>query len=276
MEIRTNNLDEFKIIGDYIVDWNNLDYIEANIRGRVLLEKPKTIMLLYAVTSNIAYLNKDIEFETLLKYIIIQNNLKLVQPLPNQIIINITKSVYSKLVDGTLKPFQKKKRSILFNSNTSMSKNQKLEISRILLAEKRRNESISKIEQTIKNWNFDEQGKITGSKIANLSKLNIKTVEKYYYIFKDTIKEINKTKNPHFNVINNINYKDMGENKIEEDTSIYDNYNLNILQDIEKFIFDFNIKLHSSLKPKDFFNNPSYREKSNFDKAKMFLNSNIA
>jgi len=179
MNIRTNNLDEFKIIGDYIVDWNNLDYIEANIRGRVLLQKPKAIMLLYAVASNIAYLNKDIEFDTLLKYLIIQNNLKLVQPLPNQIIINITKSVYSKKVDGTLKSFQKKKRSILFNSKTSMSKNEKLEISRTLLAEKRRNESISKIEETINNWNFDEQGKISIRKISKITNMSKTTIQKY-------------------------------------------------------------------------------------------------
>jgi hypothetical protein len=82
----------------------------------------------------------------------------------------------------------------------------------------------------------------------------------------------------------NINYKEMGENNESvplqcnstvEDTSIYDNFNLSNLQDIEKFIFDFNIKLHSSLKPKDFINNLNYQAKSNYEKAKILLNSNI-
>jgi hypothetical protein len=248
---------------------------------------------LYAVASNIAYLNKDIEFDTLLKYLIIQNNLKLVQPLPNQIIINITKSVYSKMVDGTLKPFQKKKRSILFNSKTSMSKNEKLEISRTLLAEKRRNESISKIEETINNWNFDEQGKISIRKISKISNMSKTTIQKYINHF-----EISNESVPLQCNSNNILHRpgtvdetyslgpvednnesvplQCNSNNILhrpgtfKDTSIYDSYKLTNVDEIKRFVKDNNLQWKYST-PRDFVLNPSYMSKSNFDKAKILL-----
>ena len=102
---------------------------------------------------------------------------------------NIVDSVFKYKNNGTLKPFYSK-RKIFFKDN-SLCKTDKFKICNVVLSENKTTESQNKLYNIIEQWDFDTLGKISQAKIVKNNTISKKTVEKYYYIFKDYITELN-------------------------------------------------------------------------------------
>lgn len=80
----------------------------------------------------------------------------------------------------------------LFNPDYDLTTKEKQSLVMTTLNRGKSEKSKKDIEETIKAWDFVTNGKITQKKLAKISKKNIKTVKKYYPIFKQEIKRLNK------------------------------------------------------------------------------------
>ena len=192
LNLRFNNIDEQRIDGMYKVDWNNIDIIEAKLPIKRVMEGKRSVIL-FSYATNLLYLNQHLSFDSFNKHIQNVNNIITKNPLPQQEVFKICKSIYDYLLKGSLRPIKsKKKRSIIFKQNSGLKKDDKMEIVRDLLSKKKKNESLNKIYYILEEWDFEKYGKISIRKISDNFPISKKTIAKYYPEFKNYIQELNK------------------------------------------------------------------------------------
>lgn len=191
--IRFDNKQDFIKDGeDYYINLEGFEIVEAKLLYKKVSKNRNNILLAYC--NNIVYLNPNIYFDRLFKIMSAVNQNNFSNPLEEVQLYRVINSVLNYLDDGTLQPiYGKKKRKIVFSNNSSnyKTKEEKFKLVREVNAQIKRNKSISKITEIIKNWDFKELGKITQKAIVKNHSVSKKTVEKYYSIFIDDIKIIN-------------------------------------------------------------------------------------
>lgn len=123
-------------------------------------------------------------------------NYKMHPKLPKSEVNSIIRNVLKKLDEGRLEMYLNKERRILFNPNMKFSREEKRQITGREIGNIRRNKTEIKIYQTIENWDFEANGKITREKVAKISEKSLTTIKRYWSEFKDYVKDLN-TSNKH-------------------------------------------------------------------------------
>lgn len=192
INLRFNNIDEFRFDGQYKVDWGNIDIIEAKIPIKKV-EEGRRNRILYAYGINLLWLNNNMSLDKLTSILMNTNIVMTKTPLTLKEVTIIAHSIYQRKLKGILQPIPSpKKRSIIFKQNIGLSKDDKLEIVRDLLIKKKSEDSKQKLYDIIENWDFEKYGKITSRSIPENFPISRKTVIKYYSEFKGYINELNK------------------------------------------------------------------------------------
>lgn len=105
---------------------------------------------------------------------------------------SIVNAVINKREAGELELYANKERRILFNPKKEITKKQKLEITGKIMGRFKRQKTQETIYQTIENWNFQLDGKITQQLVAEKTGMGIATIKRYWNEFKDYVKNENK------------------------------------------------------------------------------------
>lgn len=188
--IRFDNLDEIPVEGDYVVNWDGYDNIKCFMPINKIINKRNDTLLAYC--TNLVYLNSEISFERTYKILSSVNERICVTPVDSEHLRRIVKSVMSYKDAGTLKPiYFNKKRKIVFNKTSKLSREEKLEICRAEIIKHWKDISTDKLFNIIESWDFKKYGKISQRKIYNNHPINKKTVEKYWHLFKSLVNYLN-------------------------------------------------------------------------------------
>lgn len=191
--IRFDDLNKIEIPqeADYLVNWDGIEYVKCELPIRKIKEGKRNSFLL-AYCNNFVCLNPHLHPKSVLS-IMLNVNEKVCSPICDyKQVKSVVDSVFRYKEEGTLKAkVYPKKRKIVFNQNTKMNGKEKSLTALKLSNDKRSFDCQKKFYDALENWNFEEHGKITQQKVITVTKLNEKTVEKYWKSFKDYIKTLN-------------------------------------------------------------------------------------
>lgn len=189
--IRFNNLDEIDISGDYEVNWEGYDYIRCFMPLNKLRKGNRNASLI-AYCNNLVYLNPTLTLERTEKIMNAVNETICQVPLERVEVQELIKSVFRYLKNGSLKPiYYNKKRKIVFNPTSDLTREDKLEICRTEIIQYRKTLSEQKLKDIIHQWDFVRYGKITQRTVFTNYPISKKTTNKYWYLVKDLVKEMN-------------------------------------------------------------------------------------
>lgn len=189
--IRFDNLDSISITGDYIVNWEGYDYIKCFIPMKKVLVNRNNFLLSYC--NNLVYLNPNISPEKAMQLLDNVNQFACAVPVDESQIRRVVSSIFKYQQEGGLQPiFFNKQRKIVFKKKSGLTREDKLDICRSEVAQKRASDSKQKLYNLLEGWNFDEHGKITQRKIYENFPISKKTVEKYWTEFKDYVADLNQ------------------------------------------------------------------------------------
>ncbi|ALJ05195.1 hypothetical protein APS56_08695 [Pseudalgibacter alginicilyticus] len=133
-------------------------------------------------------LNPKVNFKTLYNLLKIVNQEQCHPPLHN---FKIRKIVESVMEIKNFAPIMNKTRRFVYNKDYQLNVSQrKSEMMRLINAGRTENSKI-KIENAIYDWDFETMGKITQKGIRSITGLNLKTIKKYYPLYKSDIKLLN-------------------------------------------------------------------------------------
>lgn len=190
--VRFNNLDDYQTDGDYVVNWEGMDYICCWLPYQKKHINRNATLLSY--TGNLVYLNPWIPEQRLYDIISSVNERAFINPVSSEQLRRVIKSVRTYQQQGTLKPvYYKKPRKIIFNKHSGLSATDKMEIAISLNAEKKTQDSINKLYSILEAWDFDQYGLISVRNIAKHHPISKKTVAKYYKNFKQYIEDLNNS-----------------------------------------------------------------------------------
>lgn len=190
--LRFDNANEKDTKGEsYLVDWDGWDYVKCYFNSKKkLTDGRKRFILSYC--RNLVWLNPHMSKERCFNVLYSVNLMAFEKQLIIDYILSVIDTVYLQKEKGTLTPkLYHKKRKFAFNQELKMSKDEKMEIVYREMRLKKKNESTQKIYDIIESWDFETYGKISGRKISNNFPISKKTVEKYYFEFKEHINELN-------------------------------------------------------------------------------------
>jgi len=188
--VRYTNIKDFTFDSDYLVNWKEgFPFVKCYLPTKKLSDGRKRVLLSY--TTNLVYLNPDMDFYHILNIIMNVNERISITPLPEKIIRKILDSILQQKKEGRLLPAINIRR-ILFNPLSKMEVVDKLDICGKLIKDKYEIEGCIKINEIIEDWNFNILGKISIRSIAANNSINKKTVAKYYSHFQDLIKDLNE------------------------------------------------------------------------------------
>lgn len=178
-KLRFNNYDEVDFKGEEYMYFDTLRSF-AEVFIPKMIPKGKRNNVLFNVGRQIKALNIDIGFDTLERLLTDYNTEHCKPPIPNQEISTIIDNSYS--YEG--EPFYNKARRYLINKSIVIGKKEQAKLRGKLNARAKTEKTITKLQNIINEWNFEELGKITQKKLKEVSGMNIKTVEKYYKYLK--------------------------------------------------------------------------------------------
>lgn len=148
-----------------------------------------------SVLSNRAALNPHCDEEYLIS--ISEDVLyKMEKKIPKHGVNRIIKYVIKMKDEGELRMYLNKEKRFLFNKKMKISRQEIYKIVGSEMGKIRRNKTETKIYQIIESWDFEANGKITGEKVAKISKNSLTTIKRYWSDFKDYVKDLN-TSNKH-------------------------------------------------------------------------------
>ncbi len=174
---------------DWLVDWGNIELIEAFIPYKVT----NAFYSMECFANNFIYLNPSISLDEYTQVMMYVNVNSLECPLANDKLWKVINKYFSRNESNKIKPIPpKKKRSIVFSPKCKLSQEEKLKVVQQECAKQRIGLSQEKIQLVIDNWDYLTEGKITQIKIQAKTGQDIKTVEKYCKeCFTEIIKELN-------------------------------------------------------------------------------------
>jgi len=187
-KLKFNNIDNYDFKG------NNYLYFENDKEEIAEVFIPKTITngnrnnIISSIANQIRSLNLEIlynDFERLIRSINFKHCAK---PLENEEVDSIIDKIYN---NKDCKPVLNKQRRFLFNPDKKLTFKEKMRIISPIMGERKSNKSIEEIREIMNNWNIFENGKLTQKSLQKATGKNIKTIEKYYHLFKDLRAQIN-------------------------------------------------------------------------------------
>ena len=187
-KLKFNNIDNYDFKG------NNYLYFENDKEEIAEVFIPKTITngnrnnIISSIANQIRSLNLEIlynDFERLIRSINFKHCAK---PLENEEVDSIIDKIYN---NKDCKPVLNKQRRFLFNPDKKLTFKEKMRIISPIMGERKSNKSIEEIREIMNNWNIFENGKLTQRSLQKATGKNIKTIEKYYHLFKDLRAQIN-------------------------------------------------------------------------------------
>ncbi|MGM9478652.1 BT4734/BF3469 family protein [Pedobacter sp. GSP4] len=189
--IRYNNISDFSFAdGEYIENWKEgFHFVNCYLPTKKIGDKRKRTILSYL--SNLIWLNPNIEYYHAVNILENINKRVCATPLSTEYLVATLKSVLAQKNENRLYPHFTTRR-ILFNPNSSLNVEDKLNTTSHLLRQKFARESCDRINDIIEDWDFEKFGKISIEKIAINSNINKKTVAKYYHLFKEFVNGINQ------------------------------------------------------------------------------------
>ena len=132
-------------------------------------------------------LNPDIDKNTTNQYLQSINIAKFTPPLSETEVNNIINSVFR---IEKIELYPNEFRRFIYNPDYDLSSTEKRVQNMKILNKDRVDKTKMEITFFIDNWNYEEFGKITQSKLIQVSKKNKKTIEKYYPEFRQKIIQI--------------------------------------------------------------------------------------
>lgn len=204
--IRFDNLDEIPIEGKYEVNWGGYEIVKCFMPFRKITNRRNNMLLSYC--NNLVYLNPNITEEKILKILEAVNRKCCENPVDKNQLLRVITSVLKYYKDGKLKPiYFRKKRKIVFNLQSGLSKEQKLEVCRNELSKRKKELSLQKLYDIIEQWEFKKHGIISQRKIYRNHPIAKKTVEKYWCNFKELVSEVNDSFKANFPIEKNYQEK---------------------------------------------------------------------
>lgn len=189
---RFDNLDELianvEFNGDVIYDYKSkIGYSEIKIPFKGI-RKGKRNSILNAIAYQIIALNPNITYDVFLRLLNSINEEHCNYPLSSEEIESIVDYVYKK---DKINPIKNAERRFVFNSDYDLTTKEKRQQVIKFINNDKVEKSKFKIEKGIKEWDFIENGKITQKGLATVINMNIKTIKKYYPLYKSEIQALN-------------------------------------------------------------------------------------
>ena len=191
-KIRFNNInDYFKgTDGDYIVFDEKKNLCIPFIPKRIEVGQRNRTM--FGVISQYALLNPTKETGFLMACAN-EINRHFTQKYEEDKIKSIVAGVIKKRKEGTLELFLNRERRILFNPNKKITKEEKQKMTAILMGKIKTNKTQKSINDTIEDWNFQSDGKITQEKITKKLNKSLSTIKRNWSPFKELVSELNNS-----------------------------------------------------------------------------------
>lgn len=137
-----------------------------------------------------AMLNEDCDKEYLIQMSYYMNN-KMNPKLPKHEVNSIIRNVLKKRDEGSLEMYCNRERRILINPNMNFTKEERRQITGREIGNFRKVKTSLLINQTIEDWDFEANGKITREKVAEKSGKSLGTIKRYWVNFKDFVRVLN-------------------------------------------------------------------------------------
>lgn len=182
-----NNLDEFDFNGeDYIEDWiNGLAYVFCSKPFKPLTDGRKRYMMNYI--RNYVWLNPDASLYQIINSAKLVNLSVSIDSLPTNIIEKQVQAVVKQKNEGKLTP-KVKRRSIIFNPRTLLTKDEKAKIRAERQSQYYTDLTLPEMYVVIEDWNFQSNGKITIRSVATATGFAASTVSNYWHHLKEYVK----------------------------------------------------------------------------------------
>lgn len=185
LEELTNNID-FDGEAYYDYEDKKIGYAEVIIPNKVLEGKRNSIM--FSIASQFIGLNPWIDYELFVKWMSVINRDRFKPILDADEFYEIINKVFNK----DKKEFIiNKKRRMFYNPDYKFSTKEKRAILNKAIGEHKIKLKLEKLTKILDNWDFENLGKITQVKIADISGLHINTIKNSYNEIKIRVNEMN-------------------------------------------------------------------------------------
>lgn len=184
-KIRYNNLEEtisdLKIKINYdkngLFDFGSTNQIKYSkvIVPFQKIKKGKRNMVMSSIIHQLISLNPNFNKDFLLRIAHKTNITKISPSLPSKTIDYLFKKKYN----SNIKPYINASRRFLYDPRAFLSPSQKRSLNAKKIGVDKVNKSKERIKRALVNWNYNENGKITNKKVSQITKMNIKTINKY-------------------------------------------------------------------------------------------------
>ncbi|MEN9908924.1 MAG: hypothetical protein RLZZ540_2073 [Bacteroidota bacterium] len=191
-KIRFNNIDDYfkGTDGDYIVFDEKKNLCIPFIPKRIDVGQRNITM--FGVLSQYALLNPTKETGFLMACAN-EINRHFTQKYEEDKIKSIIAGVLKKRKEGTLELYLNQERRILFNPNKKITKEEKQKTTAVLMGKIKTDKTQKSINETIENWNFQCDGKITQEKITEKLNKSLSTIKRNWSPFKELVTELNNS-----------------------------------------------------------------------------------
>lgn len=116
-----------------------------------------------------------------INFILNVNRSRCTVPLKDEEVSNMVNKILEK---ENIEPIYNRSRRVLFNPKSTLTKNEKMDITNKLLGSLKIARTKFKIQDCLDSWDVEIQGKVTAQKLAKMAVRHINTIEKYYKEFK--------------------------------------------------------------------------------------------
>lgn len=187
-KLRFNNIREY--------DFNDKDYLYfknektsiASVFIPKKIRKGERNNIISAIAHQIKALNPCIKYDdfyTLITSINYRHCKPILDDSEAERIINKTLKIKE------LEPILNTKRRFIFNPERCLTHKEKMTLISPVMGKRRSDKTKTEIKKTLENWDIYKNGKVTQKSLQKTTGKNIKTIEKYYYLFKDLRIQIN-------------------------------------------------------------------------------------
>jgi hypothetical protein len=191
-KIRFNNINDYfnDTDGDYIVFDEKKNLCIPFIPKRIEVGQRNRTM--FGVLSQYALLNPTMENGFLIACAN-EINRHFTQKYDEEKIKSIVAGVIKKRKEGTLEPYLNKERRIIFNPDKKITKKEKQKTTAVLMGKIKTDKTQKFINDTIDDWKFQNDGKITQEKIAKKLNKSLVTIKRNWSPFKEFVSELNSS-----------------------------------------------------------------------------------
>lgn len=187
-KLRFNNINDYDFKGyDFLYFENKKEEIaEVFIPKRI--EKGNRNNIFSAIANQIKALNPNIHINDFSRLLISINSKHCKPPLRDDEVNLIIKRTFDN--ENCIIVLNKQKR-FLFDPKKKLTFKEIMKIINPILGKRQSNKTIEEIQETLNNWDVFKNGKLTQKSLQEVTGKNIKTIEKYYYLFTDLRTKIN-------------------------------------------------------------------------------------